>query len=367
MLGELAVLYLFLGGAGAGCVAACALADLLWLREPFGADGHGPELPADPDRRAVALGFATGLAALAAGVACLGFDLGRIDRVLALFLTPQLTVMTVGAWSLVALVAVALVLAAVRFLYLPQVGRPVVAVLEVAAVVLGVVVMAYTGLLLQGLHGFALWRSLWLPALFALSSASSGAALLMLCAAWASEGAGPSALMETLARVDAVVIVAEAVVAALFVGMAAVGDHPSAAASAWSLLDGPLAAAWWLGFCAVGLALPLAAEAACLLGGPRAGAVWERWPQLPVIAAAAVLAGAVCLRWAVVDAGMQRPLELQEPDAVLTLGDDAGTGREDAALAALDDRIAQALRADAPHAPGWAADEREGLIAIWSS
>ena len=36
MLGELAVLYLFLGGAGAGCVAACSLVDLLWLREPFG-------------------------------------------------------------------------------------------------------------------------------------------------------------------------------------------------------------------------------------------------------------------------------------------------------------------------------------------
>ena len=33
MLGELAVLYLFLGGAGAGCVAACSLVDLLWLRE----------------------------------------------------------------------------------------------------------------------------------------------------------------------------------------------------------------------------------------------------------------------------------------------------------------------------------------------
>ena len=63
MLGELAVLYLFLGGAGAGCVAACSLVDLLWLREPFGATAvYGPDPAVDPARRAVALGLPWGLA-----------------------------------------------------------------------------------------------------------------------------------------------------------------------------------------------------------------------------------------------------------------------------------------------------------------
>ena len=52
MLGELAVLYLFLGGAGAGCVAACSLVDLLWLREPFGATAvYGPDPATEKERR----------------------------------------------------------------------------------------------------------------------------------------------------------------------------------------------------------------------------------------------------------------------------------------------------------------------------
>ncbi len=313
MLGDLAVLYLFLGGAGAGCVTTCALVDLAWLREPFGVTtAYGPEPAADPARRAAALGFAAGLGALVAGAACLSLDLGRIDRVLALFLSPQPTVMSVGAVALAALIAVAAPLAAVRLLYLPGLPRPAVRALEALAVALGLVVMAYTGLLLQSLQGAGLWRSPWLPVLFTLSSASSGVALVMACCFWAGADARTARLLRVLARADGVLIAAEVAAAALFAGTMASSAHPGAAAGAAALLAGPQAAAWWLGFGLCGCALPLGAEAAYLLAGRRLA----RGPApaaLPALAAVLVLAGALCLRWAVADAAAPRDLALQAP------------------------------------------------------
>lgn len=366
MLGELAVLYLFLGGAGAGCVATCALADLLWLREPFGMTAaYGPELAADPARRAVALGFALGLGALVAGVACLGFDLGRADRVLALFLSPRLTVMSVGAFALAALVVLAVPLAAVRFLYLPGIGRGAVAALEVLAVVLGAVVMAYTGLLLQSLQGAGLWRSAWLPVLFTLSSASSGIALVLACCAWAGEDAVLERLMSTLIRVDGVLIVAEAAAAALFAGLSAASAHPGAAAAAEALLEGPQAAAWWLGFGLCGLALPLAAELTCLLARGRrvAGARLAASAALPALAAVLVLAGALCLRWAVTDAAVPRELALQDPPAVEAAEPAGGASLALDAVASIPGAPPARCAPAALPAPAVLRNEREGRIA----
>ena len=52
-------------------------------------------------------------------------------------------------------------------------------VAEIVACGLAVVVAVYAGLLLQTLAGVRLWSSPWVPALFALSAASCGCALLM--------------------------------------------------------------------------------------------------------------------------------------------------------------------------------------------
>lgn len=383
MLGELAVLYLFLGGAGAGCVAACSLIDLLWLREPFGATtAYGPDPAVEPARRAVALGFALGLGVLVAGVACLAFDLGRIDRVLALFLMPQPTVMSVGAFALAALVAVAAPLAAVRLLYLPALGRPAVTALEVLAVALGLVVMVYTGLLLQSLQGAGLWRSVWLPVLFALSSASCGVALTLACCPWVGDDAALRRLTRALMRVDGVLIAAEAVAAALFAGLAAASAHPGAALAADALLTGSQAAAWWLGFGLCGLGLPLAVEATCLLGRGRSAprGIVLAPATLPAVAAVLVLVGGVCLRWAVTDAAVPRELALQDPAAAteLALTDDAASRAPGLAPAPADPAVVASAashgsaRAAAPRAasplgasapPLAAHDEREGLIA----
>lgn len=86
-------------------------------------------------------------------------------------------------------------------------------------------------------------------------------------------------------------------------------------------MHGPAALPWWAAFVACGLAAALAVEVGCLVRGhgrsrsaAKAGA--KAYPTAALaLAAALVLVGALGLRAAVVEAGAQRPLELQEAEA----------------------------------------------------
>ena len=231
MFGELVTAYLFLAGVGAGGVAAASVADLLFVHEPFGAD------------------------------------------------------VNLGAWAVALLTAVAAALALARFLYVPWLRRCAMVVAETIACGLAVVVAVYAGPLLQTLSGVRLWSSPWVPALFALSAASCGCALLMAGALFVEGDGSVRKAVRSAARVDVVVIVAEAVAAAGLLAFALGSDHAGVRASATSLMHGPAALPWWAAFVALALA------------------------------AALVLVGALGLRAAVVEAGAQRPLELQEAEA----------------------------------------------------
>lgn len=346
MFGELIVAYLFLAGAGAGGVAAASLADLLLVRESFGASVPPDFAEGRPVERLVAGVLVLSCGALALGAGCLAADLGRIDRVLSLFLTPPTTLMNLGAWAVALLTALAAALALARFLYLPWVSRRTVVVAEVAACGLAVVVAVYAGLLLQTLAGVRLWSTPWVPALFALSAASCGCALLMAGPLFARDE-DVWKVARVAARVDAVVIVAEAVAAAFFLTFALGSDHAGVRASAASLLHGPAALPRWVGFVACGLAAPLAVEVGCLVRGRRRlGANKDRaaYPAgVPVsgpraypaaalaLAAVLVLVGAVGLRAAVVEAGAQRPLELQEVEGTASAPASASSENKEAA------------------------------------
>lgn len=319
MFGELIMAYLFLAGAGAGGVAAASLADLLLVREPFGASAVPDFAEKRPAERLVAGVLAISCGALALGAGCLAADLGRIDRVLSLFLAPPTTLMNLGAWAVALLTALAAALALARFLYLPWVGRRAVAIAEVVACGLAAIVAVYAGLLLQTLAGVRLWSSPWVPVLFALSAASCGCALPMTGMLFAEPDESVRKVARAAARVDAIIIVAEAVAAAFLLAFVAGSDHAGVRASAESLLHGPAALSWWVGFVACGLAVPLAVEVGCLVRGrrrPGANGGMAAYPAAVLaLAAALVLGGAVGLRTAVVEAGAQRPLELQEVEA----------------------------------------------------
>lgn len=365
MFGELIAAYLFLAGTGAGGIAVASLADLLAVRAPFGEGAPPSVAEASPAERLAAFTLAASWGALALGTACLAADLGRIDRVLALFLAPAPTLMNLGAWALAALIAVGGALVLVRFLYLPQVTRRVVVVGEVVAVALAAVVAVYAGLLLQMLPGVRLWASPAVPVLFVLSAASCGCAVVVGAALFVENDGEVGRLVRRVLAVDIVVIVAEMAVAAWFLGAALASDHPGVAASAESLLHGSAALPWWIGFGLCGLLVPLAAETVLGLRGrsrhriggfdgrppaasrsaaPVPDACSATAPVAPAalaVLAACVLVGGIGLRGAVVDAGAHRPLELQDPASV-SLGADPSSA------------------ADAPHS------EREES-ALWSN
>lgn len=343
MFGELVIAYLFLAGLGAGGAAAASLADLLLVRESFGAAAELYEGKA-PAQRMIALVFAASLGALSLGAACLLLDVGRLDRVLTLFLAPQPTVMVVGAWALTLLGAILAVLTLARFLYLPWLPRNVVVVLEIAVCVLAAVVAVYAGLLLQANVGVRLWATPWLPVLFALSAASCGCALVLATALFVPEDDQTARLMGLAARIDAVVIGGEVLVAMLFLARAATSAHPGLQASAALLTDGDAALSWWVGFVLCGLVLPLGIEAVWMIrrwrsrrAAAEAPQPWDIpaappalrsrpvdavWPM--ALAAALVLVGAAGMRTAVVEAGQQRPLELQAVEAPAPTADEDG-------------------------------------------
>ena len=321
MFGELVAAYLFLAGVGAGGIAAASLADLTVVRASFAGPGPCGFAEAPPAQRLVTLVLATSVLALGIGAACLTLDLGRIDRLLTLFTSPSLTLMNVGAWALAALLVVGLFLALMRLLDTPGPRRSVVAALEVVALVLAVVVAVYAGLLLQTLAGVRLWSLGWVPVLFVLSAASCGCALMIGAAVFVDDDPTARSLVRRALVIDGAVVLAEMAVAALFVGAVLASDHPGMQVSASSLIGGAAALPWWAGFVLCGLVLPITAEVVLVLRERRARTAPPALPAMALLAVTAlVLTGGAGLRWAVVDAGAHRPLELQVPLETVAFG-----------------------------------------------
>ncbi|WP_080799217.1 NrfD/PsrC family molybdoenzyme membrane anchor subunit [Arabiibacter massiliensis] len=309
MLSDLAVGYLFLGGAGAGaCLVLAAMGLFVPRAAAFAPVGARERLrPSPAHRRLLAPGFAAALVALAGGVACLVADVGSIDRAVLLFAQPAWTHLAVGAWSLAACLALgcALGLAWAGAGSWSVVTFRVLCAVEAAA---ALVAMAYTGLLLQSLAAVPLWTPLLVPVLFVLSAASCGIALVLGSAQLSGAAMVFRSTMRRLVAVDAGIVVVEALVAAAFVLAARAGsgfpaDTPSAfaaSASAATLVSGELAWLFWGGFAAAGLAVPFALDV--LLARAR-----RPMPGIALAAAACVLVGGLIMRYCVVEAGM-RPL-----------------------------------------------------------
>lgn len=319
MLSALVVGYLFLGGTGAGACAVLAVLGMLAPREcvavePIRLHGRmrahamgvrGAVRVSAPYRRFLGSGYAAALVALVAGAVCLLADLGRADRLLLLVVQPQPSFIAVGAWSLAALAAVALFLALVwGGMLRHRIPLGVLRALEGASLVVAAVAMAYTGLLLGSMPSVPLWATPWLPVLFALSALSCGIALIVGAAQFSGAFRRFKGVLRRLMLADAVVIVLEAAVAALF--LASVWDSASGATataqvagmSLRELAAGEGAWLFWGGFVAVGLAVPLASEAVLVrLRRPA--------PLASVAVAACVLAGGAVMRACIVGAGLQ--------------------------------------------------------------
>lgn len=306
MIGNLTVWYLFLAGAGAGALAAAAL---LELRTPLeartGAAGRpmlarlgrvaslaDPVIPREALRPFLGPAYGAGLAAMLVGMFCLMADLGRPDRLLALFLAPSPSYIAVGAYLLVVLVLCAAPLVALWAFGASRLPRWLIGGARVGCLVAAMAVMAYTGLFLSSLPAVVFWHSPWLTPLFVASSASTG---LGLVAGAVVLGPTPDAFRSTLRRLrraDALAVGVEVVALVALIG-AALAEGGSARDAADVLLTGRLSPAFWAIAVVLGLVAPLAAE---LL-------VRDATPRLALGLAACVLVGGLFLRWCVVQVG----------------------------------------------------------------
>lgn len=300
MLGEMTIWYLFLAGAGAGALLGAAVLEFLTpyaerCAEPRGTLADHPAAPfvaAEALRPFFGPAYGAGLAAVLLGMFCLMADLGRPDRLLDLFLSPSLSFISVGAYLLLALVLCAALSAAAWSFGVSSIPRWLAGVARVGLVASALAVMAYTGLFLASLRAILFWYSPWLPALFAVSALSTGLGLL---AGAVAIGGAPDRFATTLRRVqrvDAVAIVAEALLLAALLITALAGDE-TARASAQVLLVGPLAPTFWLFVVVIGLGVPLVGDLAGRADGSR----------LMLLATACLLMGGFFLRWCVVRVG----------------------------------------------------------------
>ena len=283
--------YLFLGGLAAG---------LLVLGAALEARRGGETLPVAVRRAPFAA-----LALLSAGMVALLLDLEYPTHVLRFYLAfVPASPMSWGSWILILVVPVglwlgfglltrderislggskfvpaALVRAATRSF--DRYRRAVLTLAVIAGISLG----AYTGLLLGTLGARPLWNSGILAPLFLVSGVSTAAAFLSL-------GRVPPALEERLSRWEVRLIATEiALVAVLLVDLSTGSAVAQAAAS--QLLSGPYTGAFWGLVLLLGLLVPLTLR------------LFERTRHAPPAAAASVLVliGGLALRWVLVLAG----------------------------------------------------------------
>lgn len=206
-------------------------------------------------------------------------------RLMLLFTSP----MSMGGWILLGYAMVGIVMIALWWVqsFEPEELRlsvlsglalvirplaPAVKVLSWIALVLAVLLIAYTGVLLSATNQ-PLWVGLLLPALFVASAISTGMALLVLVVAtglgrvldilYGGEGEPiPDQVLHSMTRASLVVGIVELVVLVGFVVWLAAFSTPAGAAAVGVLLTGSMSFLFWAGVVLMGLLIPLALELA---------------------------------------------------------------------------------------------------------
>lgn len=298
------VWYLFLAGVGAGAylvACICGVLDAVRARRlrarPAAAADRDVRRAHAAEERAVRAqgGYLVAPAATAlAGLLLLG-DLGDASRAWRIVLDPFASIMATGAWLVALFFLVSLIVAACGLCLRRVPGWLLGAGWGIGGL-LAVGVMTYAGLLLSSMPAVDFWHTWLLPALFIVSSLSTG-----LAAVLAVDVVGGRAVRERrdgLWRAAGVLGVVEACVLAAFLVRGALCS-PTAAASCALLVGGSLCVPFWAGLVGCGLAVPGVLH---VLGGrvPRRAFV--------IAASAGVLVGGFFVRSCVVNAALLTPI-----------------------------------------------------------
>ena len=238
--------------------------------------------------------YGTALIVVLTGELCLVADLGRPEAFFFLFLYPTSSLVSIGAFALTLLTVFLVISLADTIFVLPKWARAVSFAAKAIGLPVAVIVMVYTGLLLQSVISVEIWQSAWLPVLFAASALSCGCAVVMLAACTCEDVRVTRIMARLLAWIDIAFILIEIV---SIVALLAFGKG-SASMAVMRLFEGDLSTTFWAGFVACGLAIPLVAEAVSL----------ARKREIPTPGAAGIatlaLVGGLCLRITIVACGV---------------------------------------------------------------
>lgn len=293
MISTLATCYLFLGGAGSGCLVVLSL--LKGVRTLRACPVDLLALPRDLLSRAWVLCAMF----LALGMACIAIDLGRFDNVLVLLMSPRPVPLAVGAYALAFSLALG---CANAWLSATDIARRIpdfaIMALSFVGVVVGLVTVVYTGLLLASMVSVVAWHSALVPVIFSLSSLSCGLALILLAAAFTESRRPQVRPFSWLLTADGVIIVCEALSLAAFIVLLGFDERSVTAQQA--LICGDLAIPFWCGIVGVGLALPWFLERVVTYSSHHFQMIWI---------AAAILVGGFLVRWCIVSLAAYDPTQ----------------------------------------------------------
>lgn len=304
------ILYLFLGGlgAGAGAVSASVL-----LRS---GGGDQPGAGFDIARWGALIApfpviVGTGMIVFELG----SFQAGNWFRFINLFKVINLSPMSIGTWFLSLFILVSLAYAYTFLVKDPRPGdarHPLRKMLAWAMVPLGVGVALYTGILLGAMPARPFWNSPILALLFLVSALSTGVAAILLVrtvkeafvgaashATHTHEGVHNTYLMTSS---DLLLIAFEVAVIFLFIMYAhlTIGNTEAAVSI---ILGGQLTALFWFGFVVLGLAIPAAIELKYVIPTLLYQKQYVMPRSVEIAVCTLVLIGGFMLRYIVVVAG----------------------------------------------------------------
>ncbi|MHA1158330.1 MAG: NrfD/PsrC family molybdoenzyme membrane anchor subunit [Alphaproteobacteria bacterium] len=311
--------YLFLAGVGAGALTVSSSVLLRGGSSAFGDDhmniARWGALAAPP-----LMIIGTGMIIFELGTFQAAIENGefwRLFRFIRLFLTINLSPMSIGSWVLGVTILASLVYA-YTFLVKGDAARERMSRLRRGlawiGVPLGISVAIYTGVMLGAMPARPFWNSPVLTLLFLISSMSTGVAVILLLRA--VFGATPSAADSEpiddaqaaksaylLASSDTLLIGFEILAIFLFIMFALITIGNPARAMAVILPGGDLAGLFWIGVVLIGLILPVLVELRYVIPTLLRHRPFAMPRGVEIAVCLVVLIGGFMLRYVVVIAG----------------------------------------------------------------
>lgn len=235
----LVVIYLFLGGLGAGAYLTSFAAEMGWL-------GSNSSLKR--------VGYYIGGPIVGIGTLLLVFDLGQGFNkpwLLWRLITNLNSVMTWGTIILAVFIAVGILKG-----FLTYISKPVPSIVTWSGAVLAVATGGYTGFLVSVIDAIPLWNSAIIPLIFFISALSTGMSITVLLSSIVEKAPSQNKGREDLTHI--VLIAAELVAVTAFMAIMASGANGSVAKkSAALIINGKYALQFWGVFIGLGLIFPL--------------------------------------------------------------------------------------------------------------